>query len=131
MLARFCLVFISLLLLLSTAPRAHCLCHDNDVFVVSATSLDCCKDDVSYKVTAGMSNINGDSCFVSTFGSDQAAGVGLTIPGRVVLAIQNVWSAQQPSFMDDAQSLPACTRAPPSRHPPGIALHLFNCVLLS
>lgn len=125
---RWLIIFTTVLALLGTLPRLHCLCHNDEVLLITASVVDCCHSQCMH---AGASVSGSDlSCFRSV--DSQAVGGTSLSPNPPAPAIATVCLpfASLPPYADLVGSVSNATRGPPFMAEYSLGLYLLFGVLL-
>jgi hypothetical protein len=127
--SRWFLIFATLLVLQGALPRLHCLCHNNEVLLITAAVMDCCHAE---HARTGTSMTSTDlSCFRNA--DSQALGGVNWSPNspEIIVAVASLPLALLMVTAEFLGSTANATRGPPFLTEHLIGLYLLHGVLLT
>jgi hypothetical protein len=125
------ILFTTVLALLGTLPRLHCLCNSQEVLLVTASVMDCCHARCVHAEAGTSMNGTDLSCFRNA-DSQALGGLNrLPNPSAPIVAVVAVRLAPAMVLSEFIGSSANATRGPPFLRQYSLGLYLLHGVLLT
>lgn len=125
---RWLILFTTILALLSTAPRLHCLCNNHDILLVTAAVVECCHSECADTSTSVQGN--DQSCFTNVDSQTVTSTCWTPNPVEIARGVSCVQLGLIALRTEISDSIANATRGPPFLPEYSLGLYLLHCVLL-